>query len=304
MKNQNMFAPPSLVNLVRRSLLLSDAPAHYSDLSQYGITFRLEHCEKFNAMHLSGSRRAVNQYRLSKLAAHGLNRRNSIDVEHCSPSSIIRMTVSKKKMKRTTRMLTQQGADSKRNTISPLELGLSSQPVAEGPHGEIKGALRKIRGFGLLMHEFRGDLSPAIRSKSAAKTAKSKKDSPPPVKSGDASAQDDDTERRMSFEKLFDQDRVKPRRESIIQTFNNITRFVSALMKEGPEEQRLGEDTKGLPNDSDEIIRRSSYYSKLSEGSLTDSDGSFEDETVESSSPNVATGPSQFCRVEPMYEAK
>lgn len=250
---------------------------HFTDPSKYGIRFRLENREKFNAMHLGNAKRAPKQYNLSRLAARKLNRRNSIDVEHCSPSSITRVIVSKKKMTRTTRILTH---------CEEQPLALEESAGEKTMKDEIKEALRKIRGFGLLMREFRGDML-ASRSKSLCKSKRprkdrrGKKDPDSVLRSNQPSEDPDDAQRRTSFEKLFEQDSIKPRRESILQTFNNISSFVSALMKEAPnsqeakERRNANEDCKEVPEETVSAARkRSSFYSNLSEGSLTDSNGS------------------------------
>ena len=256
----------SRTSLIRKELLLFETPVKLTNPSKYGIAFILEQREQSNAIHMVKKKAMVKQYCFSTLAASKLSRKNSIVLENSSPSSITRLIVSKKKLVRNQKLLL---------GLDPISEENDEQLTSKTSFKErAKNALRKIRALGLLMLEFRGDnITPRCQDVDEADCEMTSVK----LKTDTNNSVNEKPVKKSSIDKIFSEDKVRPRKDSIIQTFDNITTFVKSLFSSNkvqePKEENKEDDM--LPR----LRRMSSYYDSLSEGSLTDEDGQDEETT-------------------------
>lgn len=247
-----------IIKITRRELLFSEMPTHYSNPSKIGIKFNLVQHEQSNPVYFSNSKK---KKCIINIPYQKLSRKNSIHMENSSPSSFSRKTVSEKKLY-------------KLPNLKPEEKNYSV------PSQKVRDALKKIRQYGLFFRELRGELN-SSRSKSAERNGKVQKTNQGEKIQTETSCSplydptlfsenkniteknmNEEKERHSSIEKMFAEDIVRPRKESVLQTFQNISAFVDTLMK----------DNKPFVNEEDDfdVRRHSSYYQRLSEGSITD----------------------------------
>jgi len=282
MSRKNKFSDVSYsdINSLRKELLKTGLPSRPINPYKFGIAYTFEQHEKYNGTHLSGKKTTARKACcLSKISNRKLSRRNSIDLEHCSPSSITRVIVSKKKLERNQKLLI--GKD---DAYEKCFSNNNEMTVKE----KAKESLKQIRAFGLYMRELRGDMI-YNRSKSAnrKKQQKTERGSASETAMTLSAKKDHDT-KDSTIEKIFKEDIIRPRRDSIVQAFNNITSFVKSLMMMDKIEEKPIEESK-------EVIKPtrkcSSFYSNLSEGSLTDEES--ESDEFSENEDSVATSTSR-----------
>eukprot|EP00826_Nyctotherus_ovalis_P008363 TRINITY_DN12163_c0_g1_i1.p1 TRINITY_DN12163_c0_g1~~TRINITY_DN12163_c0_g1_i1.p1 ORF type:complete len:252 (+),score=42.69 TRINITY_DN12163_c0_g1_i1:174-929(+) len=247
MKSHFTEAYKARVNLVRRQLLLTDVHTPRGRFYKYGIAFVLKQREQSNVPRMVRHKIETEPCRTSNTPSKHRafpfpNKRVMHENVLCSPSGIKRMTISKKKFERN------------KMNLKKIE----GRPAKEEEKGKVwsakdltKDALMKIHSLGLLMRELRG--------KKVNKRAKSM----------------DGRKRTRNISLLAKHEmRVNEREEvevmhgirknSIAKVYETITNFVKTLLKE----TKKGDDKEvGKPL---KTRRRSSYYSNLSEGSITE----------------------------------
>lgn len=249
------------VDTLRRELLLLEVPKIYSNPSKIGIRFNLVQREQSNAIHHGKSKNLINQ--IGEVAKKTLSRKNSIHLENLSPSRITRVIVSEKKMRK---------ASMNVNIVLEDTHFADKTAVLQDIARE---ALRKIRHYGLYLRELRSDITNAI-SKSEKKIKAKPKDKSclssnaiPILLTDEFAEPQEDEITATNLGNLFAASSIRPRKESVIQTFNNISNFVDSLLNDEP--QATSKVSHPFDNDRG-VRRRSSFYDELSEGSLTEED--------------------------------
>lgn len=246
------------VDLVRKELLLMDARVLHNNSSKYGIAFVLNQREQSNAPKMVRQRREVDSKCLisvpNKQVFPSKKFSSKANIDTCSPSNIKRMLISKKKFERNRRMT----GIFKNNAIKK-----EAESKAKLAKNSVKNALNKIHSFGLLMKSLRG-----TRVNKRAKSAGGKKRTRNVFPIGYQKAEQAKTHEPEEIPKVTHSKRKK----SILQVYETITSFVKTLLKDTKNSDESLPMNKFTAMKPVSTRRRSSYYSNISEGSLTEED--------------------------------
>ncbi len=236
-------------NLVRKSLLLAETIRKPSSVPTLEVQFSFENRDEANNRHCGGQRKSLKP----DSDRTGAGKR----VSPAPSAGSVRMTRSEKKKQ--SKMADISSRNPGVNSNLPQGAAVTSGRVL------VHEALRKIRSFGLLMREMRD--GHCVAPLSAAPSSQQQES---------LCGKDDESVLSVSCAENNKERIVAPRKESILEAFDNITTFVQTLMKDDATEAGKGTSENTIiamgecKCDVERRQRLSSFYSSLSDGSLTE----------------------------------